>query len=147
MMRSFYFEERYLVGGAVSREIAYHLYARQLRGNVVIVTDTPVPTLAAVRKQWVKLTRRAQRERSSTLNAIHLVEIGKQIARMQSMQFVAKSQLEAPEADVFFVKLDKLLAMPPICHTLYITCGVTDETLADLTNSMPRGALVVLIRQ
>lgn len=31
--------------------VAYHLYARQLRGKVVIVTDKPVPTLAAVRKQ------------------------------------------------------------------------------------------------
>jgi hypothetical protein len=146
-MRLLYFEERYLVGGAVSREIAYHLYARQLRGKVVIVTDTPVPTLAAVRKQWLKLTRRAQRERSSTLNAIHLVEIGKQIARMQSMQFVAKSQLDAPEADVFFVELDKLLAMPPICHTLYVTCKVTDAILSGITSSMPHGALVVLIRK
>ena len=146
-MRSLYIEERHLVGGAVSREIAYHLYARQLRGKAIIVTDTPIPTLAAVRKQWVKLTRRAQRERSSTLNAIHLIEIGKQIARMQSMQFVAKSQLEAPEADVFFVKLDKLLTMPPIGHTLYVTCEVTDEILNSLTSSMPHGALVVLIRR
>lgn len=77
VMRRLYIEERHVVGGAVSREIAYHLYARQLRGKVGVITDTPVPTLAAVRKQWIKLTRRAQRERSSTLNAVHLVEIGR----------------------------------------------------------------------
>lgn len=146
-MRSLYFEERCLAGGAVSREIAYHLYARQLRGKVVIVTDTPVPTLAAVRKQWIKLTRRAQRERSSTLNSIHLVEIGKQIARMQSMQFVAKSQLEALEADVFFVELEELLALPPICHILYVICKVADGVLGSLVSSMPHGALIVLIRE
>lgn len=146
-MRSLYFEERCLAGGAVSREIAYHLYARQLQGKVAVVTDTPVPILAAVRKQWIKLMRRAQRERSSTLNAIYLVEIGKQIARMQSMQFVAKTQLEAPDGDVFFVSPDQLLDMPPICHTLYVVSEIDDETLASLTTTMPRGALVVLIRK
>jgi hypothetical protein len=146
-MRRLYIEERRLVGGAVSREIAYHLYARQLRGKVGVITDTPVPTLAAVRKQWIKLTRRTQRERSSTLNAIHLVEIGRQLARMQSMEFVAKSQMEAPEADVFFVEPVKLSETPLICHTLYITCKIDDKTIQDIASHLPYGALVVLIRK
>jgi len=146
-MRSLYIEERYLVGGAVSREVAYHLYGRQLRGKVVVVTNTPVSTLSAVRKQWVKLTRRAQRERSSTLNSIHIAEISKQLARMQSMQFVAKSQLEMPDADVFFVEPAELLNTPPICHTLYVTCEVNDKTIIKLTSLMPYGALVVFIRK
>lgn len=145
-MHPLYFEERYLVGGAVSREIAYHLYARQLRGNAVVVTDTPVPTLAAVRKQWIKLTRRAQRERSSTLNAVHLVEIGRQLGRMQSMEFVAKTQLEAPEADVFFVEPKRLLEAPLICHTLYAVCEIDRKTLDNITCYLPYGALAVLIR-
>lgn len=144
-MGSLYIEERHLAGGAISREVAYHLYARQLRGKVVVVTDTPVPTLAAVRKQWVKLTRQVQRERASTLNPIHLREIGRQLARMQSMRFVAASQLEAPEADVFFVEPAKLLEVPPACHTLYVTCEIDRKTLDDITSHLPYGALVVLI--
>lgn len=146
-MRSLYIEERCLVGGAVSREIAYHLYGRQLHGKVVVVTNTPVPTLSAVRKQWVKLTRRAQRERSSTMNALHIAGISKQLARMQSMRFVAKSQLGAPDANVFFIKPGDVMHTPPICHTLYVTCEIDDAMLTQLTSLMPYGALVVLVRK
>jgi len=144
-MRSLYIEERWLAGGAVSREIAYHLYGRQLRGKVVVVTDTPIPTLSAVRKQWAKLTRRTQRERSSTLNSIHIAEISKQLARMQSMQFVAKSQLEMPDADVFFAEPAELLNTPPVCHTLYVSCEIDEDMLAQITGWMPHSGLVVLI--
>lgn len=64
---------------------------------------------------------------------------------MQSMQFVAKSQLEAPEADVFFVEPKMLLEAPLICHTLYITCEIDLKTLDGITGHLPYGVLVVSI--
>lgn len=63
------------------------------------------------------------------------------------MEFVANTQLEAPEADVFFIKPKRLLEASLICHTLYVVCEIDRKTLDDITGHLPYGALVVLIRK
>lgn len=57
---------------ATSWDIARHLFARQLNGNVAVVADNPVALLSAVKKQWARLERQVQRERASTLDATRI---------------------------------------------------------------------------
>ncbi|HSW99890.1 MAG TPA: hypothetical protein VLH38_02535, partial [Patescibacteria group bacterium] len=134
-------------GRAISWDIAHHLYGLQRRGKIIIVAEQPLALLAATRKQWLKLMGQVRREQAGTLNTIHLIEIGSQLALMQSMAFTVKSQLEQPEADVFFCRYEQLLKVPPICHTLYIACGMEDDVFTELTNQLPWSGLVVVYGQ
>lgn len=143
-MNHLVYEERSFGANPGTKHLARHLYTRMYCGPVVIVAANPVPTLAALRKQWLKLARRARREASSTLNATRLFELHKLIARMYTLEFTAKwPQVDYP-ADVYVVTVEQLLQWPsePGCRTLYITCTVKPEQLRIMTALLPQGSLV-----
>ncbi len=146
-MNQLYIEERRLAGGALSREIAYHLFARHVCGRVIVITDNPQSILSAIRKQWIQLTRRTQRELSSTLEPVGVIALSKQISRMQTMRFVTTPEPELAMASVVVLRPTEILELGFVCQTLYLTCEVSDEVLTQFTTRMPVGALLVLIRK
>ena len=129
-----------------TKDLARHLYTRMNCGKVVVVGNNPTTTLSALRKQWLKLCRRVQRERASTLNATRVYELNQSVIRMQTLRFSTKwPQKDYPTADVCIATIEQLLSWPPEqdCRTLYVTCNVTNEKLYVVTAGMARGGLVV----
>jgi len=129
-----------------TKAIARHLYSRMFCGKVVIVAAEPMPTLAALRKQWLKLARKVQRESASTLNATRLYELNQLITRMYTLEFTAKwPQVDYP-ADVYVVTVEQALQWAPECRTLYIAHDIKTEQQHLITAWMPKGSLVVVCR-
>jgi len=140
-----YIEKRPLNGNAsLSWDIARHLYARQLKGMVIVLADNPAGLLAATRKQWVKLTRWVRRERASTLDATLILELTNKVGRMQNARFVAKPPSEARDAEVYFMSDDQLLAVPFDCLTFYVACKLNNKRLAAIQEAMPYQSLLVI---
>jgi len=137
-MYGLFIEQRKLNGDtSLSWDIAHHMYPRQLRGNIAIVTEEPEALLSAVKKQWNKVIRQVQNERSSTTDASRILELTHEIARMQSLAFTAESPAEDPQADVLFATAAQFVDTPPICHTLYVTYPVERLQLRMLGSWMP----------
>ena len=145
-MHGLYIEKRAMNGRALSWDLAHHMYIRAVQGKVAVVTDKPVELLAATRKQWLKLVRQVQRERSSTLNAIRIAEFTHQIAYMQNLHFTAKPPTDLLEADVTFAIANDFVKIPPVCRTLYVTYPFATEKLHLLTSWMPRNSVVVIYK-
>lgn len=144
-MHGLYIEKRTLNGKTLlSWDLAHHIYARGIQGKIATVTDKPTETLASTRKQWLKLLRQVQRERSSTLNAVRIAELTRQIAWMQGLRFSAKPPEDLLEADVTFATVDDFLVFAPDCYTMYVTYDFPKEKLYLITAWMPKGELVVI---
>jgi hypothetical protein len=129
---------------SLSQDLATQLRKTGERGKVAIVAYTPMGLLAATRKQWVKITRNLQRERSSTVDATKIISLTRQIATMQSSRFSAKPPTDFLEADVTFARAEDFVKIPPICSTIYITYKFEKEKLYMLTSWMPEGGTVVV---
>lgn len=138
--------EEFSVSNISTKDICRHLYMRIFCGKVVIVADKPNAFLPALRKQWLKLTRRVQRERSSTLNALRTRELSNTIAKMQGLQFTTKWPPDIESADIYIATVDQLLRWAPECRTLYVTCPVELEHLHMITAWMPKSSVVVIYR-
>ena len=120
-----------------------HLHTRQHLGKTVIVHTHPTAILSPARKQWLKLTRSLQRQRSSTLNADKILKYTHGITRMQRMRFSAKTPLHQPEGDVYFLAPDDLQTMPISCWTVYVLCELDAKVAENMVLQLPQGALVV----
>lgn len=138
--------EEFSVSNVSTKDICRHLYMRMLCGKVVIVAEKPNSFLPALRKQWFKLTRRVQRERSSTLNALRTQELSNTIAKMQGLRFTAKWPPHTETADVYITIVDQLLQWAPEYRTLYVTCPIELEHLYMVTAWMPKGGLVLIYK-
>lgn len=137
-------EELVSRSNATTKELAQHLCGRINVGPVAIIAENPTATLSALRKQWLRLIRLAQKERSSTLNARKIVALLEQIRRMQAVTFSADYVPELyPQPDVVIATAKQFLAWAPECKTLYALCDVKPEHLYQITAWMQKGALVV----
>ncbi len=128
------------------KDLARHLYTRITCGKVVIVADNPISLLPALRKQWLKLMRKVQKERASTLNAERIFELNEMVIWMQTLRFTTTWPPDPYKAvDVYIATVDELLRWAPEaeCRTVYVTCGVELEGLYKITAWMRRGGLVV----
>ena len=144
-MHDFYVEQRSINGKTLlSWDLAHHLYAHGTQGKVVIVCEKPTDLLSTMKKQWLKLMRQAQRERASTLNAIRIYELTRQISWMQQLTFSAKFADDLVGIGVALATTEDLLRVPPVCSALYITYPIEKEKLYMLTAWMPKRAAVVL---
>jgi hypothetical protein len=128
----------------ISRDLARHMAERQIKGKIAVVTTRPVSLMSAVRKQWLRLIRLAQRDQSSTLNHQHKIDLAHDILSLQSTTFSAKHPTKDPIANICFATLDQFLLAPPICSTIYITDSVKTQEQFMLTSWMPPGGLVVI---
>lgn len=127
---------------ALSVDLARQILSHFNDGKIAIVTDKPLPLLSATRKQWQKIIRQAERKRSSVLNP-RKFEIEGELAHLRRMTFTAKSPTDDPQGEVSFATTEQFLQAPPICQTLYITCGIERHELYMLTAWMPPHGLVV----
>jgi hypothetical protein len=130
--------------GSMSRDLALRINADYLLGRVAIVTDRPTALLAATRKQWVKIIRDMQRERSSTLSPVKITELNERIAWMQKLTFSARPPKDVLEVDVTFATAEDFVRIPPVCRTVYVCYKFEREKLHMLTSWMPVNGLVVI---
>lgn len=100
--------------------------------------------LSATRKQWLKLLRRVENERSSTLNPAREHILTEQILWMQGLSFTSKAPSDMLEADITFATAEDFVRVPPICRCVYVTYSFDREKLHMLTAWMPRNSLVVV---
>jgi hypothetical protein len=126
------------------KDVARHLLTRMSCGKVVVVASDPVLVLSALHKQWLKLARKVQSERTNTQDATKIHELSETVSRMHNLCFTTNWPQDDFEADVYIVSIEQLLGWPPECSTLYVACHVPKESLYTVSALMPRGALVVL---
>jgi hypothetical protein len=129
---------------ALSKDLAAHIASRYAEGKIAVVTSHPHALIGAVRKQWLRLIRLAQRDRSSTLNPLRKDNLDKAIHGMRSVGFTIKSPEDEPLARVSFATVEQLVANPPSCATLYITEPVGKLNRHMLATWMPPGGVVVV---
>jgi hypothetical protein len=146
MMIGLYREYRELKHETLSHDLARHLLTQVERGKVAIVTNRPVVTMSALRKQWIKIIRQFERERSSILPGSR-EEIEIELERLRGISFTAVSPLEDPQADVNLGTAQDFLKAPPTCRTLYIVCAVEKHEQYMLASWMPPRGLVVIYEQ
>jgi hypothetical protein len=138
-----YVERRILTGTTLSRDIAHHLYTRQLPGRVVVVNARPAVMVASIRKQWEAVIRLVQRQRASTLNAARAQELDNALEHMRSARFMTVDGPMLSGTCVVFMTQEACLAQPPECHTMYIT-EPDMAPIADMTAAMRPHSLAVL---
>ena len=129
---------------SLSWYIAHHLYARPVQGKLFVVAEDPPTLLSAVSKQWQRIVRQVQRERSSTLNTTRIRALTQKLTGMQKLRLTAKTPEEEPNATVFFATTPALLDNPPNCHTIYVTYTLDAAVRAMITSRMMRHGLVVI---
>lgn len=127
---------------SVAADIMRHFHARQHLGKAAIICDHPLIMLSAARKQWLKLSRHAQKQRASTLNADKILKYTHTITRMQNMRFTLKSAQEYPEADIFFMVPDDIGRMA-FCQSAYVIPALSDTAANTLVQHMRDDALIV----
>jgi hypothetical protein len=128
----------------LSWHLARHICAHGPQGKITIVTDRPAALLPAVRKQWSKLLRQTQNERSGTVNPIRIDVLTRQILWMQGLTFTGKAPDDLLEADITFATAEDFVRVPPVCRCVYITYSFERGKLHMLTAWMPRNSLVVI---
>src|SRR5688572_5285295 len=119
-----------------------HLRTRQHLGTALVVCERPDMLLATARKQWMKLARAVQRQRSMTLNADKILKHTHAIIHMQSMRFTTRTPLAEPEAEMYFL-LPGEAPPPPRCFTVYLHEKLPIAELRRLLAGLPAQALIV----
>lgn len=131
----------------LSWQLAQHIAVHSSQGKAVVVADRPVTLLASTRKQWLRLIRLTERERSSTLNAVRKEQLEIHLEWMRQLRFTAKAPEDMLEADITFATADDFVRNPPDCRVVYITYSFEREKLHMLTSWMPRNGVVVIYGQ
>ncbi|HYH75681.1 MAG TPA: hypothetical protein VD735_07040, partial [Candidatus Saccharimonadales bacterium] len=112
-------------------------------GKAVVISDRPVAILGPARKQWLKLARVIQKQRSATLNADKILKYTHTITRMQHMRFTHKEALQDTEAAVYFLTPAMCSLLPAHCYTIYITATLSHTVAANIIEQLPTEALIV----
>jgi len=143
-MAGCYVEERSVPKtSTLSWDLTHHLFTRQLHGVILVLAKNPHGLLPAITKQWYKVVRQAERERSSTLNAERILEFTHQINTMQQIRFLVDPLELGGQNDVLFISPTELHQIPTACHTVYLTCKLNESDFATLTEKMPPHSLLV----
>lgn len=129
-----------------TKDIARHLYTRMYYGKVVIVAERPHAVISALRRQWLKLARKVQKERASTLNAQRITELSGIVSWMYNLEFTIHYPPDEYLGDVYIATPEQVLRWPPACRTMYITCNLSTEQLHLITAWMSKGGLVVICK-
>lgn len=144
-MHNFCIEEKTLGDKeSVACNIARHLRDRSQYGKVAVITDKPLGTLSAVKKQWMRLTRQILTERSRTLKIDRIYELSLQLNQAKDLTFSAKWPENIYEASVVFAKANDFMVNVPSCHTLYVTIPISQKQFKIITSCMPKDGTVVL---
>lgn len=144
MANSHYIERRSIRNSSLSKDIAQHLYTRQLPGVVVVVVEKPSIFLSSLRKQWFAILRSVQRERSSTLIATRIRELNHQSMYMQRLPMTATPPDLEFKNGVFLVEPSQVDKIPDALHTIYLSIPPSDISLSEFYEMLPKETLVVL---
>ena len=143
-MHGLFVEKHSLEDKPLSYHLARHICAHGPQGKIAVVTDKSEALLSATRKQWSRLLRHTQNERSGTLNPTRIDTLTGQILWMQGLTFTSKAPDDFLEADVTFATANDFVRVPPVCRCIYITYAFEREKLHMLTAWMTRNSLVVI---
>ncbi len=146
-MHGLFVEQYSLNNKPLSQQLAGHIAAHGPHGKVAVVTDKPVTLLASTRKQWLRLIRLTENERSSTLNPARKEQLEIHLEWMRQQSFSAKPPEDILEADITFATADDFVRTPPDCRMVYVTYRFEREKLHMLTSWMPRNSVVVIYGQ
>jgi hypothetical protein len=146
-MHGLFVEKYSLNSKPLSRQLAEHIAAHGPQGRVAVATDRPTALLASTRKQWLRLIRLTENERSSILNPVRKEQLEMQLEWMRQLRLTAKTPEDVLEADVTFATADDFVRTPPDCRMIYITYSFEREKLHMLTSWMPRSGVVVFYEQ
>src|SRR6266540_6532319 len=142
-MQGRWVDHRRLYGNeSLSWNIAHHFSTSHDR-KAVVIAETPAALLGSVSKQWQKVLRQLQRQRSSTLDASKIYELTNLLADMQSIHMSAKHpcEMHGQDVDMHFMTVEQALELPPLCETLYVTVPIEDATLDKIRQRMPSHAM------
>jgi hypothetical protein len=141
-MNEIYVERRKVTESiSLSWDLAHHLYTRRLDGIVLIVANRPAVLLPAVRKQWVKVIARVEREHASTLNSTRRQILGDKISEMEGLKFVVGIPKPESVPGVFFITPLEFTCMGAVSHTVYLTYDIQNDVL--YKNVLRHGLMVL----
>lgn len=136
-------ERRSLGDKSLSYVIVKEILGSVGRGKIVVATDSPAGLLSATKKRWVKIIRRLERDRASTLSAALRAECSHKIAEMRKVQFSSAPLQDLLIADVTFATAESLVQTPPTCAILLVTYEFEREKLHMMMAWMPRNGVVI----
>lgn len=139
-----YIERRSARNSSLSKDIAQHLYTRQLPGVAIVVVENPHIFMSSLRKQWFAILRTVQKERASTLTSERIRELNRQSMYMQRIPMTATAPDPNFQTGVFLVSPSQLNTIPHALHTLYISVPLEEAALHKLYEQLPPNSLVVL---
>lgn len=145
-MAKVYYERRISAArgtDSLAADIMRHLHTRQHLGKVVVLCDQPIVMLSAARKQWLKLSRVIQRQRSSTLNADKILKYTHTITRMQHMTFTMRAPIDNPKADIFFITPEMTNILPPGCMSIYDTVTLSAQEVEHIIKQLSVEAMII----
>lgn len=142
-MQQLLVEQRGLLNRALTWDLAHHLYTRQFQGTIIVVNDRPSVMLATLSKQWQRVIREVQRERSSTLRANRIRELTFELLHMQHLRMTIEMPTGPSPGMVHIVSIEQVLAEAPPCETIYFTCNIDKASIDTITQRMPDRALIV----
>lgn len=121
-----------------------HWQARYELGTALLLTEDPTMTLRLAQKQWRKLTRQLQQERTKKTDAEDILSTTRTISRMQRVKFSAKDPLQNPDANFYIINPKSLNTLPTNCFTLYSFTTLPAEPVIAL---LAPDALVVAYKE
>lgn len=142
-MHEFYVEQRSVSNmTALPVDLTRHILLRHSEGTIV-AAHQPNILVDALKKQWLKLMRQAQQQRTDREDAIGIVEFTSQIAWMQSIDFRLADSDSLDVSGVVVGSPNDLIRSSLACSTLYTTCPVEREQLYLLSSWMRPGSLII----
>lgn len=139
-----YIERRSTRNSSLSKDIAQHLYTRQLPGVAIVIVENPLIFMSSLRKQWFAILRTVQKERASTLTSERIRELNRQSMYMQRIPMTATAPDPDFQSGVFLVSPAQIGKMPQTLHTIYVSVPLEEDALSKLYEQIPPGSLIVL---
>ena len=121
-------------------DVARHLFTRSAAGKAIIVVDQPIVFLSALKKHWNKLYRRVLRARSATLDAVKILALTQELARLDGLIFGVKDDDRL--VDVLVVAPGSLPVRASFA-TVYLCANTEASQLESLLAGLMSNAVVV----
>ena len=131
---------------SLANNIALHIRQHQIYGKVVIVTANPTKLLGTITSAWASLQQEMRTNIAYNQNntSHDTANLRAQLHYMQHCTFAAKPPGEDTTEQVLLATPKQVLAWPPGCRTMYVTCPMQQTELHKATAWMPRYGLVVI---
>lgn len=122
---------------SITPDIARYIQRHSLYGKVAVVAENPRGFLSAIRKQWIRLERRVQIDRASTINTKRIGQLESTLRRMRKLKFKAEAPGFFLEADITIATANDFVQAAPDCKIVFVTYSFPIEQLHIITSWMP----------